>query len=515
MLDRWLKLPAHYYLHFVGALLIAVGLPLNKVVMSIGTIWVISNIVLEAEWRTYIKNLKSSPIFLSILAIFALHIVGLIYSTDVNYAFNDIRKKLPFLVIPFALIAKPLSKGQISIILTAFVGVTLVTSLISVLSFYLNGHFSDGTDIRYLTLKTFGSHIRFGLIVVFSLCIALFHIVPKKPYPIAGIIAALWFLTYLFVGQVLSANFAVILLIIGVGAFFIFQIKAKKLFYPVLLLFVGGLAIGIWLSWSIFRPEKSTLTFSQLPEHSALGNPYYHDTLNLSTENGVHIMSFIQEEELKQNWAAASSVPYDGNDAKGQLLMGTLIRYMSSKGLTKDSEGFAQLTAEDIQQIETGIPSVRYKENRYMARIDGLKFQIQNYYSGGSSSGHSLLQRFEHWRAAWHIIKSNCMWGVGTGDLQLEFEQAYREIQTDLSEEKWDRAHNQYLTFWVSFGIPGLVLFIIYSFLLIKLSIEQKSVLGLCFAIIAIASFIPEDTLETQQGVTFIALFTGLGIFQR
>jgi len=41
-------------------------------------------------------------------------------------------------------------------------------------------------------------------------------------------------------------------------------------------------------------------------------------------------------------------------------------------------------------------------------------------------------------------------------------------------------------------------------------NIRNHHLIGLFFILIAVVSFIPEDTLETQTGVTFFALFYGL-----
>lgn len=510
MIDRWLKLPAHYYLHFIGALLIAVGLPLNKVVMSIGSIWLISNILLEGNLRTYWSNLKISPLFISVVIIFFLHIIGLIWTTDFDFAASDIRKKLPFFILPLALIAKPISQKQVTIILYVFLAVVFLTSVINLSTFYRNGYFSDGTDLRYITLPSFGSHIRHGLLVVMALTISTFTLIPKKATLPLGILLSLWFIFYLMIGQVLSANFALLLLSLVLLIYWILHLKNTVIRYSALTMYIGGVFIVVLTLSNYLRPNTSHLNFSHLPSHSRSGNPYYHDTLNLSTENGFHIMSMIQEEELRDNWENSSTIPYDSLDKKGQLLMGTLIRYMTSKGITKDAEGFKMLTKMDVHNIESGIPSIRYSDNRFSSRIDGLQLQLQNYYSGGNSSGHSLLQRFEHWRAAKHIIQSNWLWGVGTGDLDQAFQNAYKEIGTDLEEDKWARGHNQYLTFWATFGILGLLSILFYSVELLRVSFQTRSILGVCFSVIAIASFLPEDTLETQQGVTFIAFFTGL-----
>ncbi len=82
MLDRWLGVKIHHYLHILGMMVLAFGLPMNKVLMSIGAIWGVSNLVLEGHFSTYWKNCKENRTFLFLLGFFLLHIVAMIWSSN-------------------------------------------------------------------------------------------------------------------------------------------------------------------------------------------------------------------------------------------------------------------------------------------------------------------------------------------------------------------------------------------------------------------------------------------------
>lgn len=508
MFDKWLQFPAHKYLHLLGCLLIGVGLPFNKVVMSIGTIWVIANVVIEGDYKTYLEHLKKNRVFLLISGLFLLHFVSILWTEDITYALGDIRSKLPLLIIPLALIAKPLEKEFIPVVLYGFILSIASTSFINVSLFYSNGHFTDGTDIRYMSL--FGSHIRYGLIVLFGLATSLHFVKRTSKSSWLWIIPAGWFLLYTAMAQVMSANFAFIIMLLGLVIYKIFHIESKQLKIGTSLLALLLFGSFSYLVYLKIRPISTNNNFGKLEQLTALGNPYYHDTTILIYENGNHVMTYIQEDELRVIWNKSSVISYDSLDLKGQQIFGTLIRYMTSKGVRKDQAGFRQLTEQDIRNIEIGIPSIRYIENPFTARLDGITHQIQYYFAGGPSAGHSLLQRFEHWSAGAHILKTNWLIGVGTGDVQKEFDQAYVDIDTDLEFSQRNRAHNQFLTFWVTFGVLGLFILVLFSRQILVNAAKHKHALGICFALITIASFLPEDTLETQQGVTFIAFFIGL-----
>jgi O-antigen ligase len=81
-------------------------------------------------------------------------------------------------------------------------------------------------------------------------------------------------------------------------------------------------------------------------------------------------------------------------------------------------------------------------------------------------------------------------------------------------DEKWRlRAHNQYLSIAVAFGIPGLLLFISVLFYTLVNRLKKGDTLFLAFWLVAAISMFTEDTLETQAGVTFFALFYCLFLF--
>jgi O-antigen ligase len=183
----------------------------------------------------------------------------------------------------------------------------------------------------------------------------------------------------------------------------------------------------------------------------------------------------------------------------------TLIRYLASKQLPRDADGVRKLTQQDIENIEFGRSSIHY--SGLMSRMHALRFEV-NY--ANNPNGHSLLQRFEYWQAGFSLATSNWLIGVGSGDVQDAFNHHYEVSNSPLTEENRRRAHNQFLTYWISFGIIGLLLFLVLLFLFIRYNFQHKSLLGLLFIAIAISSFFMEDTLETQTGVTFFALFLGL-----
>jgi hypothetical protein len=62
----------------------------------------------------------------------------------------------------------------------------------------------------------------------------------------------------------------------------------------------------------------------------------------------------------------------------------------------------------------------------------------------------------------------------------------------------------------MAFGIAGILSVIIVTAVLIWKALAQKDVLLLGFTVLAIGSFLSEDTLETQAGATFFAFLSSV-----
>jgi O-antigen ligase len=127
--------------------------------------------------------------------------------------------------------------------------------------------------------------------------------------------------------------------------------------------------------------------------------------------------------------------------------------------------------------------------------------------------GHSVTQRFEFWRTGWYIFLENPVIGIGTGDMNLEYNKMYERLETGLSEKYRLRAHNQYLNFLVTFGTLGFLFFLLiiaYPFIGNK---HANSFLYIGFCIILYTSMLNEDTLETQVGVTLYAFFNAFFLY--
>ncbi len=259
--------------------------------------------------------------------------------------------------------------------------------------------------------------------------------------------------------------------------------------------------------------EKPT-DIASLEKLTLSGNRYQHYPEQIAFENGHPLYLYICDVELEEQWNKRSKLDFSGKDLRKQDLKYTLLRFLTSKGLRKDSTGVWTLSETEIHSIEKGITNVDYQKNANIrARIHQVLWEFHHYRKTGDPSGHSVAQRMEFWKAATGIIKSNLIFGVGTGDVPTAFRDQYEVMKTQLTKEWRLRAHNQYLSITVAFGSIGLAWFLFTLVCPLIIHIRKTDILYVSFSIISIMSMFTEDTLETQAGVTFFALFTSLFLF--
>jgi O-antigen ligase len=104
------------------------------------------------------------------------------------------------------------------------------------------------------------------------------------------------------------------------------------------------------------------------------------------------------------------------------------------------------------------------------------------------------------------IIKHHVWMGVGTGDVKDAFQSAYTMNDSPLDKTYRLRAHNQYLTMWVTYGLFGLIAFTTIVFWPV-LKDKRRDSLTIMIVLLVSLSYLTEDTLESQAGVMFMAFF--------
>lgn len=515
-MKRLLPQKFHNYIYIFSLIILVIGMPVSKFLMSISQIILFCNWVLEGNLKNKLIAFFRNKPALVLSSLILLHLIGVLYSTDIKYAVDDIRIKAPLLVLPLIFSTGiPLDKKIIDIILRFFVASTLFGTIISM--FVLFG-FTKHQVVDIRDISIFISHIRFALLICFSIftCIYLFFDEEKKWLKFIYAAAILWLLIFLTIMESVTGITA---LLFASGMIIIYKlISSRKMIFKLLGItsILAGIVAAVLIYFQIknFTPEHHLPDPSTFEKYTVNGNEYMYDANGPLKENGNFVWTFVCDKELRQEWNKRSSLNYDGKDLKENKLSYTLVRFLASKGLRKDSVGVSKLSDEEIKAIERGVANINNQNiSDLKGRIYETVWEVQVYLSTGDANGHSLTQRFEYWKAAYHVFKNNLIFGVGTGDVELELNKEYENMESKLKPEFRLRAHNQYLTFALTFGIVGLLWFLItlvYPGMALN---KQKDLLYLAFLAIAMFSFLNEDTLETQAGVTFFAFLNSFLLF--
>ncbi len=509
-------------LYFFSLILLAVSLPLSIFTTSLAEILLVVSWAAEGNILEKLNRFRRQPAVWIIIGLYLLHLLGLLYTTDFHYAFHDLKIKLPILILPFVIgTSDELKTSQLRTVLLLFCLATIASSFIS---FFIFLHIIpvDYYDIREISL--FVSHIRLALMVVLSIAILVYcRYSSEKTLRLNGTLrtlaipAILWLVFFLFVLKSFTGIVVFILLFLTIAWKMSKKIQdpAPRFMIRVFLLFIP-LLIVLWITSSVSRYySHDRVDFSQLDSLTAGGNPYFHDTLSEATENGHYVWLNVSMRELKTCWDQRSEYKFDGRDKMGQEIKYTLIRYLTSKNLRKDCVGVNALSDRDVHAIENGVANVIFL-NRYSLypRIYQIIWGIDLYEHGGSPGGHSIAQRFAYLKAAGNIVRHNMVIGVGTGDVQRAFDHYYESHDSNLAIRYRRRAHNQYVTFFITFGIVGGIMALFSIFAPVFIMKKQTDFLFLAFFLIGLLSMLNEDTLETQTGVSFFMFFYCLLIFR-
>jgi hypothetical protein len=278
---------------------------------------------------------------------------------------------------------------------------------------------------------------------------------------------------------------------------------------------IGGFT---YIGWSIHRfYDTPQVDLNQLPQKTQNGNLYQHDLSNKLIENGHYVGLYICEEELQKSWEQRSSLDYHQADQSGFPVAATLIRYLTSKGLTKDSAGVAKLLPQDIEYIEKGIANPIYTK-RFLSlypRLYQTIWELDVYLKTGDPNLKSLAKRIEFMKAAVTIIGEHPFFGVGTGNWKQAFEDAYHTNQSKLAPEEYASSHNQYLNYLVKFGILGF-LWIMFAWVApLFLTNKHHFYPALMLLLILGISNFSDSNLEAHMGISFFIFFYSFFLFSQ
>lgn len=503
---------------FASVFLFAVSLPFAEFMISVSTGLIFLSWLITGHFIQKWEQLKGQPASLLIISIFLVYVIGVIFTNDMKQALYELKKTAFILVLPLCLSTGPTINYKLFRKITiSFLAALNLATLIAIFRLI----FRDQLGIHDIWEILFVSHIGFTFQLLLGVSVIINELYHNSSIPKIRrnllIADALYLIVFLFILKSLTGLTTFALLLIIHLIFVIRKIKNRKrkafALLTLSLLILGGIS---YLGWCVHRfYDIDHVNLSQLPQKTQSGHLYEHDIEDKLLENGHYVGLYVCEEELQKCWEQRSSLGYQQADQNGFPVSSTLIRYLTSKGLTKDSVGMSKLLPEDIANIEKGIANYIYTQ-RFLSlypRIYQTIWELDVYFKTGDPNLKSLAKRIEFEKAAFTVIREHPLFGVGTGNWKQAFVDAYQKNHSQLEPIQYGSSHNQYLNYLVKFGILGFF-WIIFAWVypLFLTNKQHFYPVVMLLLILGIANF-SDSNLEAHMGISFFVFFYSFFLF--
>ncbi len=493
----------------IAIFILFIGLLFSKFLISLSQFFMLAIWIYEGQWTEKYTKLKQDKPALIFLSIYILFVISLLWTKNIDNALFDLQIKLPLLALPLIFAtSQKFTQKDIFDILKLFI-LSVFAKTLQSLSFIITENFKP--DLSQITSEI--SHIRYSLMIdvaIFALIELFMHSKSKsKSYKFLLFFLSLWFFTFLVFMKSLTGLVIFVITLIYIGLHLLFKHKDLKIKITAIV-FVLAVSCGIYFYLNSQIKKFFTykdLPYNELPKYTQAGNPYIHDTTNIYLENGYRVGYYLCKKELKQQWNRVSAIDYD-SVVNGYPIWATLKRYLTSKGLPKDSVGVSKLTKNDIKNIENGIANYKFENTLSISnRIYKVIWQFYVYSKTHNANNQSITQRYEFYKTASHIIKNYPFLGVGVGDVKDAYKIQYEIDKTNLLLRNRLRAHNQIITQVLTLGLLLGSWTVIALFLPFFMNKKNKSFISTTFFILAILSMFTDDVFETSISMSFFAIF--------
>ena len=505
-----------FYL-LLGVLVCA--MPTSKFLMSATMIFLAANWLIEGRFREKWEIARGNKVLWAFVVLYVVHLLWCWtpFNTHCNwdYALDDLRKKLPLIVIPIVVLTSDFfDRRKIALLLQFFCLTVAVASVVGITRYL------GSADMDYRNMFPHFSHIRFALNVCLAMVLllyALYKIYNRKDLKYRWLrmlaivlLEAIYCIVLMLLPSytafvILSVVFVVLLGWIAVR-------KKSRPIYPIAFFAVLTMVVlAAWLCFSHYYSNYYTLSelsSKPLATHTAQGNAYTHANDGF-IEMGNYINNYVCDTELRSQWAKRSTLDIDSLTPNTFAVYPTLVRYLNAKGLTKDSVGVSQLTDKDIALIEQGVANPHYTSNFGLGKMFyRIFFEYECYKKTGLVKNSSFFQRLTLWQNGLDVFNRYPM-GCGTGNVADAVELDLFKHHPELADSGL-RTHNQFITFLFTFGIVGFGIILFVFVWAIRKHRLLSSAVFVAYLCIALVSFLGEDTLETEAGVVFFALMFSL-----
>ena len=294
---------------FLVLIVMIIGVPSSRIIMSIsqisfGVLW-LAHGNYKYKWKQFISNKAA----LVLSSFFILHVIGVFYSTDLDYALKDLRTKVPMLIIPFMFSSFPkITHSQFEKLLYFFIGSVMFVS------FYVTiAHFVNQEEIRFIIGRSFISHIRFSL----SVNLAIFYLIflrvnntNRNGLDIFSFVIFFWLLFFLFFLEAFTGIIVFLVLAFSILLYLIYMSRSllkRSVYFGFIIIGLVGISTYLYQFVQI-NTIMEQVDESQLDKRTVSGGKYRHE-LDAETENGKYIYIYICDMEIGKAWKKRSVLP--------------------------------------------------------------------------------------------------------------------------------------------------------------------------------------------------------------
>jgi O-antigen ligase len=140
-------------------------------------------------------------------------------------------------------------------------------------------------------------------------------------------------------------------------------------------------------------------------------------------------------------------------------------------------------------------------------RYDYTIYDLEQSSKTESGNNYSISRRFFSNKVAYAVFLEHPFIGIGEGNIKSGIEKKYKEEHPYILPENILMPHNQYLRTMASMGIIGLLIFIYFFYVPLFNNKNYLHLPLLMIYFLVSLSFISEDTLDIQLGLTFSLFF--------
>jgi len=498
------------YLLSIGAFLIS--LPTSIALISITAVAMLIVWFLTGDYKTKWNRLIHNKNALLLMSIPVIYLIGLFFTQNFSLGIQEFNKSLYWFIFAFVLgSAPPVSYKNTYRLLGLYVFTVTIAAGFALLKliFVDTVLFSDFRSVTWI------DHIPFSFQIAFAIWLIFYYIFYGN---FSWIKKSLLFFLILFLITALfslkSFNGYLYFGVMSLTALIMIIWKMKKRIQTFILLgsiIIVSILPAIYIYHCVQKFYDTTEYHpDEIAKYTARGNLYHHNFDDKTKENGNYTGLFLCEEELIPLWNAHSEKSYQSLTSHGYFYNCVIIRYMTSKGLTKDAEGFAQLSQKDIENIENEIPNYIYAENKLKIypRIYETIWEVDQYKIDNDPNKKSFAQRIELAVLAVEIIKKHFWTGIGLGNSAQAYMDIISESGSKLACQQTGSSHNQYLNYLIRFGILGTLYILGVLFWVFFKERKNHSFLLTIFFVSMLAANFGDANWETFIGLNYFSFFS-------